>query len=118
MREEGASAKHSCLLQAVFVVTLYTRGELHSLQAALARLGIGHVDLQGMEQDLRLRIDFPLSASHSQCAPCRKLYMPRRLEDMTGISFVPAVGSLFKQNFACENPADTSDNRVGRLRFG
>ncbi|CAL5223407.1 g5916 [Coccomyxa viridis] len=76
--------------QAIFVVTLYRSAELYPLQSLLVPLGIRHADLQDMEQDIKLKIAFPLSVSHLQRAPSRQLHIPRRLEELTGVVGLPS----------------------------
>lgn len=67
------------------MVTLYNSSELQQLQALLASLGIRNADVQEMERDIRLKIVFPLSPAHPQPVPTRKLHIPTRLEDLTGL---------------------------------
>lgn len=69
------------------MVTLYTSPELYHLEASLAPLGINPAELREMEQEIKLRIGFPLPVSHLQCAPSRQLHIPRRLEELTGLCF-------------------------------
>ncbi len=82
------------LLQALFVVSLYGSAELSPLESLLVPLGIRRADLQDMEQDIKLKIDFPLSVTHPQRAPSRQLHIPRRLEELTGLCFVPSCGAV------------------------
>ena len=106
--EEGACASPGCLMQALFVVTLYRSTELYHLEASLAPLGIGLAELREMEQEIKLRMVFPLPVSHLHSAPSRQLHIPKRLEELTGLRFFPDRVSLPDQGLAvCEAPVHT-----------
>ena len=99
------------------MVTLYRSAELYPLQSLLVPLGIRHADLQDMEQDIKLKIAFPLSVSHLQRAPSRQLHIPRRLEELTGMCFAP-VHSVQSSSGALifeMAPVETGGSRVESL---
>ena len=76
--------KQAILLQALFAVTPFSPVEWQQMHALLRQLGIEDAELQRMQPDLRLRVDFPLSPAHAQQKPALRLHIPPRLESLAG----------------------------------